>query len=192
MPWRVGSTEVRGRTLSLGKRVAELVAVPALGDDDPELAGEAFQFTGSRIRDDRDSEAWCTSIHGSCVLQDKRAFASVEYAIDPLDGDIAGGTLDLGHGAEHLAGRRRDEITRDRLVDRHPADPRPFGLALHDERNELDDELAPGNSSHGLPTPASGEDCAQVGATATPGKFSSIISPSGSATKIWNTEISVM
>ena len=80
-------------------------------------AGESFQVIRAGIRDYRDAQTLFAAGHGTAVLEDERAFAAVELAGYTFDGDVSGGSLDVGPCAKHLARTRRLQISMEFLVD---------------------------------------------------------------------------
>jgi hypothetical protein len=89
----------------------------AVGDDDGEGAGDAFEFARAGAGDDFDRHVAAACIHGGEVLEDEAARLVVELAGDGFDGDVAGCSGFGVAGGVHLSFGRGFEIAVDGFVD---------------------------------------------------------------------------
>ena len=72
-------------------------------DDDPERAREASEPTGTGAGHHVDDEAHVAALHGTIVLEGKRALPAVESTGDQLHGDVARAALVRRLESQHRA-----------------------------------------------------------------------------------------
>ena len=87
------------------------------------------------------TELAVAAAHDAVVLEDELALASAQRPADALEGDVAGGALDGGAGAQHLPAARALEVSAELLLDRQASEVRVVSggrrlwIQLHDERS---------------------------------------------------------
>src|SRR5205823_7981335 len=93
----------QGASMSLSQRVLEVIEVLSVFNPDIHLAGEAFEFAGTRIRHNCDSELRSAARHRRIVLQHEASALAVQRSGHPLDGNVTSRTLYARARAQHLA-----------------------------------------------------------------------------------------